>query len=230
MDVCPAFSFLNESRIIMKITPAATDFRKGRLEVVCGSMFSGKTEELMRRLKRSEYARQRVLVLKPQIDNRKSVTCIVSHDGRSRSAHPIDNSVMAIQSVVDFVDAFDVIGIDEVQFFPDEIVRVISKLVDMGKLVVTAGLDLDFRGEPFGIMPYLLSMADEVLKLKAICVVCAQDSHHTQRIINGQPARYSDPIILVGAEDFYEARCRNCFKIDQQPTILPVRQSQVESV
>ena len=79
-------------------------------------------------------------------------------------------------------------------------------------------------------MPYLLSMADEVLKLKAICVVCAQDAHHTQRIINGQPARYSDPIILVGAEDFYEARCRNCFKIDQQPTIFPVRQSQVESV
>lgn len=204
----------------MNIT-AATALKKGRLEVVCGSMFSGKTEELMRRLKRSEYARQRVLVLKPQIDNRKSVTCIVSHDGRSRAAHVIDSSVIAIQSIIDFADSFDVVGIDEVQFFPDEIVRVIGQLVEMGKQVVAAGLDLDFRGEPFGIMPYLLSIADDVLKLKAICVVCAKDAHHTQRMVNGQPARYSDPIILVGAEDFYEARCRNCFKIDQASSVLP---------
>lgn len=200
----------------------ATSAKKGRLEVVCGSMFSGKTEELMRKIKRSEYARQRVLVLKPQIDNRKSVTCIVSHDGRSRTAHALDSSDVAIQSVLEFAQSFDVIGIDEVQFFPEEIVRVICKLVEMGKHVVAAGLDLDFRGEPFGIMPYLLAIADKVLKLKAICVVCAKDAHHTQRLVNGQPAKYSDPIILVGAEDFYEARCRNCFVIDQSPKVLPV--------
>ncbi len=206
---------------------AATPIKKGRLEVVCGSMFSGKTEELMRKIKRSEYARQRVLVLKPQIDNRKSVTCIVSHDGRSRTAHALDSSDVAIQSVIEFAQAFDVIGIDEVQFFPDEIVRVIGKLIEMGKHVVAAGLDLDFRGEPFGIMPYLLAIADDVLKLKAICVVCAKDAHQTQRLVNGQPARYSDPIILVGAEDFYEARCRNCFVIDRTPSVLPVTQGLV---
>lgn len=206
---------------------AATPIKKGRLEVVCGSMFSGKTEELMRKIKRSEYARQRVLVLKPQIDNRKSVTCIVSHDGRSRMAHVLEASDVAIQSVIEFAQAFDVIGIDEVQFFPDEIVRVICKLMEMGKHVIAAGLDLDFRGEPFGIMPYLLAIADDVRKLKAICVVCTKDAHHTQRIVNGQPARFSDPIILVGAEDFYEARCRNCFVIDQTPSVLPVAQEQV---
>lgn len=204
----------------MSIT-AAHILKKGRLEIVCGSMFSGKTEELMRRLRRSEYARQRVLVLKPQIDNRKSVTCIVSHDGRSRSAHALDSSIVAIQSILDFAQSFDVIGIDEVQFFPDEIVSVILRLIEMGKLVVAAGLDLDFRGEPFGIMPYLLAVADDVLKLKAICVVCAEDAHHTQRLVNGQPARSTDPIILVGAEDFYEARCRDCFKIDKNPVVLP---------
>lgn len=200
-------------------TPKA--LKKGCLIVICGSMFSGKTEELMRRLKRAEYARQRVLVLKPQIDNRKSVTCIVSHDGRSRAAHAIDSSEIAVQSIIEFASSFDVIGIDEVQFFPDEIVRSLAKLIEMGKQVVVAGLDLDFRGEPFGIMPFLMSVADEVVKLKAICVVCANDAHHTQRIVNGQPAKSTDPIILVGAEDFYEARCRNCFAIDRSPNILP---------
>ena len=199
----------------------ASVVKKGRLEVVCGSMFSGKTEGLMSRLKRAEYARQRVLALKHQLDSRKSLTCIVSHDGRERTAHPIDNCVMAIQTIVDLANEFDIIGIDEVQFFSDDIVNVIAQLIAMGKRVIVAGLDLDFRGEPFGPMPYLMAIADDVTKLKAICVVCAHDAHHTQRIVNGQPARYNDPIILIGAQEFYEARCRDCFKIDQQPTILP---------
>ncbi len=204
--------------------------RKGRLEVICGSMFSGKTEELMRRLKRAEYARQRVLVIKNQIDNRKSLTCIVSHDGRTRTAHPVNNCSLSIQSVVDLAaDQFDVIGIDEVQFFPEEIVKVIAQLVDMGKRVIAAGLDLDFRGEPFGVIPYVLSMADEVLKLKAICVVCTQDAHHTQRLIDGNPARYDDPIILVGAQNFYEARCRDCFKIDKPARVTPAAKKQQSS-
>jgi thymidine kinase len=201
----------------MTITPAV---KKGRLEVVCGSMFSGKTEELMSRLKRAEYARQRVLSLKHQLDNRKSMTCIVSHDGRARAAYPIDNCTMSVQTIVDLADQYDVIGIDEVQFFPEEIVAVVAKLVDLGKRVIVAGLDLDFRGEPFGAMPYLLSIADEVMKLKAICVVCTKDAHHTQRLVNGEPARYNDPIILIGAQDFYEARCRDCFAIDQAPLIV----------
>ena len=195
--------------------------KKGRLEVVCGSMFSGKTEELMSKLKRAEYARQRVLALKHQLDNRKSMTCIVSHDGRARAAHPIDNCVLSIQTIIDLADQFDVIGFDEIQFFPEDIVQVVAKLVLMGKRVIAAGLDLDFRGEPFGPMPYLLAIADEVVKLKAICVVCTKDAHYTQRLVNGEPAGYNDPIILIGAQEFYEARCRDCFKIDQEPLILP---------
>ncbi|MBM3887139.1 thymidine kinase, partial [Candidatus Dependentiae bacterium] len=179
----------------------AAEVKKGRLEIVCGSMFSGKTEELMRRLKRAEYAQQRVLALKHQLDNRKSMTCIVSHDGRAHAAHPIDNCVINLQTIVDLADQYDVIGVDEVQFFPEEIVHVIAKLVSLGKRVVAAGLDLDFRGEPFGTMPYLLAIADETTKLKAICVVCAKDAHYTQRLVNGEPARYNDPIILIGAQD-----------------------------
>ena len=207
----------------------ASAVKKGRLEVICGSMFSGKTEELMSRLKRSEYARQRVLALKHQLDNRKSMTCIVSHDGRARAAHPIDNCVLSIQTIIDLADQYDVIGFDEVQFFPEEIVSVIAKLVLKGKRVIAGGLDLDFRGEPFGPMPYLMAIADDVTKLKAICVVCAKDAHYSQRLVNGEPARYNDPIILIGAQEFYEARCRDCFKIDQEAFILPAARQQAQA-
>lgn len=188
--------------------------KKGRLEVVCGSMFSGKTEELMRRVKRAEFARQNVLTLKHQLDNRKSQTCLVSHSGQEYAALPIQDDATSLKQILELATPLTtVVGIDEVQFFPAEIVEIIMQLVDRGVRVIVAGLDLDFRGEPFGIMPVLLSVADEVLKLKAICVLCSNDAHHTQRIINGSPARYDDPIILVGAADYYEARCRNCFQI-----------------
>lgn len=191
--------------------------QKGRLEVVCGSMFSGKTEELMRRLRRAEYAKQQVVTIKHHIDKRnsKAPACIVSHEGRERFAFSVGENAVSIDKILELAHKnVDVIGIDEIQFFTTEIIDIICKLIDAGKRVVVAGLDLDFRGEPFGIMPILMSIADEVVKFKAICVQCGKDAHQTQRLIDGKPARYSDPIILVGAEELYEARCRSCFQID----------------
>lgn len=193
---------------------------RGRLEVVCGSMFSGKTEELMRRLRRAEHARRGVLTIKHQIDNRSHTATIMSHDGNQRTALPLDGSSGSVDRILELAGSgIDVIGIDEVQFFPNRILEVICHLVDTGKRVIVAGLDLDFRGEPFGIMPLLLTIADEVTKLKAICIVCAKDAHYTQRIVDGQPARYDDSIILVGASELYQARCRNCYQIDKKPQL-----------
>jgi thymidine kinase len=194
---------------------------KGRLEVICGSMFSGKTEELMRRLRRAEYAKQRVLTIKHHIDKRynKAPTCIVSHEGKERFAFIINDTTSGVEKILELANnGIDVIGIDEIHFFGPHMVYVIEALVAQGKRIVLAGLDLDFRGEPFGIMPHLMAIADDVLKLKAICVCCGDDAHHTQRLVNGQPASYNDPIVLVGASDLYEARCRICFKIKRPDT------------
>lgn len=190
---------------------------KGSLEIICGSMFSGKTEELLRRLRRAEFAKQNVITLKPHIDTRKKVDFLVSHAGNSRKAEiiNIDNiSLTFLEQVID--NSIHVIGIDEVQFFPLEIVDIVMHFVRNKKRVVAAGLDLDFRGVPFSCMPTLLALADKVTKLNAICVKCGDDAFHTQRLINGKPARYDDPIILVGAEECYEARCRSCFEIEKQ--------------
>lgn len=187
---------------------------KGRLEVICGSMYSGKSEELIRRLKRAEYAKQRVFTIKPCIDNRYSENNIVSHAGRQRSACMMSDQQQDLEKILELVlDNADVIGIDEIQFFSTSILKIIDILIQEGKKVIVAGLDLDFRGEPFGIMPILMAKADEVLKLKAICVSCGKDAQHSQRLINGRPAAYDDPIILVG--DMYEARCRNCFVLSK---------------
>ncbi len=195
---------------------------KGSLEVICGSMFSGKTEELMRRLKRAEYAKQNVLTLKHYLDSRSSYTCIVSHNGQKREAFPMGGSTTKMHRIVDLANIdVNVVGVDEVQFFPKNIIDIIVRLIDMGKRVVVAGLDLDFRGEPFGIMPTLLALADNVIKLKAICVVCGKDSYHTQRLIDGIPAKYDDPILMVGASECYEARCRNCFIMDKKTDVMP---------
>ncbi|MFH1644309.1 MAG: thymidine kinase [bacterium] len=192
--------------------------KKGSLEIICGSMFSGKTEELMRRLIRTEYAKQKVLTIKHQIDKRRSQTKISSHDGKEKHAFSIDNDANSLNKILELANKnIQVVGIDEIQFFPKEIISIVKKLIDDGKKVIAAGLDMDFRGEPFGIMPTLMSLADDVTKLKAICVVCGKDAHHTQRIINGKPAKYDDPIILVGASECYEARCRDCFKIENAP-------------
>jgi thymidine kinase len=191
---------------------------KGRLEVICGSMFSGKTEELMRRLRQAEYARQVVLTIKHKIDDRNGFSYIASHDGRERLAFPVQNTLSSLEKILELAnDDVDVVGIDEIQFFPKEIIPVLCTLVERGKRVIVAGLDLDFRGEPFGVVPLLLTIADTILKLKAICVLCSKEAYQSQRMINGKPADYDDPIILVGAEEMYEARCRDCFEINRKP-------------
>jgi thymidine kinase len=191
--------------------------KKGKLEVICGSMFSGKSEELLYRLRRAEYAKKKVLTVKPAIDIRKSVSCIVCHSGGQREAMPIGSCSESPRKILGLVDAsIDVVGIDEVQFFPLEIIPVICSLLEQGKRVISAGLDLDFRGEPFGVMPSLLALADEVVKLRAICMGCGDEANFSQRLINGLPARYDDPTILVGGEECYEARCRECFEIDRK--------------
>lgn len=192
----------------------------GKLEVICGSMFSGKTEELMYRLRRAEYAKKNVVTIKHDIDNRSSYACIVSHNGVSREAQRIGSCEESVKALLNFVQTgVDVVGIDEIQFFPDAIVSILQQLVDNGIRVIVAGLDMDFRREPFSIVPTLMAMADEVVKLRAICVVCGNDANFTQRLVNGKPARYDDPIILVGGSDCYEARCRCCYKMDMKASV-----------
>ena len=201
---------------------------KGHLEVICGSMFSGKTEELMRRLNRAEYAKQNVLTIRHQIDTRKSKTAITSHDGKERMAFTIGNNVEDIDKILQLANKnIHIVGIDEIQFFPEEIVSIVCQLIENGKRVIVAGLDLDFRGEPFSIMPLILTIADKVIKLKAICVKCGKNAHHTQRIVNGKAAKYDDPIIMVGAEECYQARCRSCFEIDKSTSFATYKQVEV---
>ncbi|AXI01123.1 thymidine kinase [Sporosarcina sp. PTS2304] len=177
----------------------------GWMEVICGSMFSGKSEELIRRIRRAEFAKQKIAVFKPAIDDRYSEEAVVSHDGTSMIANPI-RKACEIPNLVS--DDFDVVAIDEAQFFDEEILEVAISLADRGFRVIVAGLDQDFRGEPFGPMPQLMAVAELVTKLQAVCTVCGSPSSRTQRLINGQPARYDDPIILVGASEAYEPRCR----------------------
>lgn len=198
----------------------------GSLEVICGPMFSGKSEELIRRLRRAEIARQQVVTFKSSLDNRSSLTHVVSHNGTQFSAHPIDTLTLIKETA--FAPHIDVIGIDEVQFFSLEIVTLLSDLIETGKRVIVAGLDLDFRGAPFGSMPLLLAIADKITKLKAICCVCGIDAHHTQRLVNGEPARFDDPTIMIGAQEAYQARCRLCYRIDKKPILgtTPYEQKQ----
>lgn len=177
----------------------------GRIEVICGSMFCGKTEELIRRVRRAVIAKQKVQVFKPGLDHRYSVEHVNSHSGQKIAAV----NVNAASEVVEVLDSdTTVVAIDEVQFFDDSIVQIVERLACQGIRVIVAGLDTDFRGEPFGPMPQLMCIAEEVTKLHAICVVCGEDASRTQRLVDGKPARYDDPIILVGAEEAYEARCR----------------------
>lgn len=190
--------------------------RWGKLEVICGSMFSGKSEELMFRLRRAEYAKKKVITIKHAIDNRKSYSCIVSHSGDKREAFPIGNCEDSLRTLMKVSDeSVDIVGIDEIQFFPPQTVNVIRRMLEEGKRIIVAGLDLDYRGEPFGIVPNLMALADEVNKLRAICMVCGDEANFSQRLINGSPAKWDDPTILVGGEECYEPRCRNCFVIDR---------------
>lgn len=188
----------------------------GSLEVICGSMFSGKSEELIRRLKRAQLAQQNVLAFKHSLDERTLSNYVVSHDGNKLKAMPIENPRM-IENLLAESENVDVIGIDEVQFFSKEVVNVICKLIEQSKRVIVAGLDLDFKQRPFGPMPLLLAIADKVTKLKAICMLCGRDAHFSQRLVDNRPAKYDDPTIMVGAQESYQARCRNCYSIDKNP-------------
>lgn len=183
------------------------------LEVIVGSMFSGKSEELIRRVKRAVIARRAVQVFKPIIDDRFGVEVVRSHDGDSFVAHPVHSSE-EIPALL--LKDTTVVGIDEVQFFDPGIVGVVRSLVAGGRRVICAGLDLDFRGEPFGPVPVLLALAERVDKLEAICVVCGEAATRTQRIVNGIPAFYDEPIIVVGAKEAYEARCRSCHEVPRR--------------
>jgi thymidine kinase len=185
--------------------------RGGWLEVVCGPMFSGKSEELIRRLRRAEIAGQRALIVKPQIDDRYDIGHVVSHAGAKMRAVAVTKP----EDIPGLADGYDVIGIDEVQFFPPEILFAIDALVERGKRVVAAGLDQDFRGLPFGSMPELLCRAELVDKLQAVCHRCGGPATMTQRLVDGLPAPVDGATIVVGALDSYEARCRACHELSE---------------
>ena len=177
----------------------------GLIEVVCGSMFSGKTDELIRRLVRATIAKQKVQVFKPAIDIRYAVEKVASHTGSTFDAVPVEKAKDILTKVATDTT---VVGLDEAQFFDADIVNVAQTLSDRGVRVIAAGLDMDFRGEPFGSMPVLMAKAESVQKLHAICMVCGDEASRTQRLVNGKPARYDEPVVIVGASELYEARCR----------------------
>ncbi len=180
--------------------------RKGRIEVICGSMFSGKTEELIRRLKRAKIAKQRVEIFKPAIDVRYSEEDVVSHDSTSVASTPVESSA----SILLFSSEADVVGIDEAQFFDNGLTDVCNQLADNGIRVIVAGLDMDYKGIPFGPMPALCAIADEVTKVHAICVKCGQLAYISHRIIN------NDKRVLLGEKDEYEPLCRECYQKTKQ--------------
>lgn len=184
--------------------------RPGWIEVICGPMFAGKSEELIRRIKRLEYAKKKTLVFKPSIDNRYSTNEVVSHSNLKAKSIAIKES----KEILDYVDSSTfAIAVDEVQFLDKDIIYLAQKLALKGIRVILGGLDTDFRGEPFPITASLMTIAEDVLKLTAICVVCGAPATKTQRIINGKPAHYADPIIKVGAAEAYEPRCRHCHQV-----------------
>lgn len=191
-----------------------TSVKKGTLEVICGPMFSGKSEELIRRLRRAKIAQQKVVSFNPHIDTRTRLHTIASHNGSSLDAITI-NDPKTIPSHISY--DVEVIGIDEVQFFSPEIVSVIFDLVESGKRVIVTGLNLDFKGVPFGTIPLFMALADTITKLSAICIICGADAYLTQRIVDGVPARYDDPVVKPGAQEAYQARCRSCHIVDKKP-------------
>jgi thymidine kinase len=183
--------------------------RGGWLEVVCGPMFSGKSEELIRRLRRAEIAGQRALIVKPRIDDRFDIGHVISHAGARMRAVAVSRP----SEIPGLVDGYDVVGVDEVQFFPREIVLVVDALVEGGMRIVASGLDQDFRGRPFGAMPQLLCRAELVDKLQAVCHRCGGPATMTQRLVDGRPAPADGATIVVGALEQYEARCRTCHEL-----------------
>lgn len=187
--------------------------QSGWLELICGGMFSGKSEELIRRVKRATYAKQEVKVFKPAIDNRYSEEAVVSHNGTSMTSHVISSSAEIWDHIS---ESTDVIAVDEVQFFGESIIGDLSSLADKGYRVIAAGLDMDFRGEPFGVVPNLMAVAESVTKAQAVCSVCGSPASRTRCLIDGKPASYDDPVILVGASESYEARCRHHHEVPKK--------------
>nr|WP_237417291.1 thymidine kinase [Halobacillus litoralis] len=199
--------------------------QSGWVELICGSMFSGKSEELIRRVRRATFGNLNVRVYKPAIDDRYKEDAVVSHNGTSVTARPVKNSLDILQHVT---DEMDVVGIDEVQFFDEHIVEVVECLADKGIRVIVAGLDTDFRGEPFGKMPDLMALSESVTKLNAICPVCGSPASRTQRLIDGKPASYDDPVILVGASESYEPRCRHHHEVPNKPRQKEIKAAYAE--
>lgn len=185
----------------------------GSVEVITGSMFSGKSDELIRRLRRARIARQKIQVFKPGVDTRSAEDKVTSHVGTEFEATPV-NDAEAILPLVG--EDTTVVGIDEAQFFDDKLAAVVQSLADRGVRTIVAGLDTDFRGEPFGPIPILMAQAERVDKLYAICMVCGDAASRTQRLINGRPARYDDPVVVVGASELYEARCRRHHQVPKE--------------
>lgn len=182
--------------------PTIVPYQTGWIEVICGSMFSGKTEELIRRLRRAQIAKQKVEILKPVIDNRYSDDYVVSHSDQRIASH----SVAKAKEILDYAAEAQVIGIDEAQFFDDQIVEVVEQLANGGKRVIVAGLDTDYRAKPFGPMPELLTIAEYITKTLAICMQCGNPASFTQRLTDAREQ------VVVGASDVYEARCRRCYE------------------
>ncbi len=191
-------------------------YRDGWIETISGCMFAGKTEELIRRIKVLEFAKKEIMVFKPVIDNRYSETRVVSHAGSSVESYIISDALEILEMIK---PTTQVVAIDEVQFFDDNICAVCNELADRGIRVMAAGLDTNFKGEPFGPMPQLMTEAEFVTKLAAVCNKCGAPATRTQRIVNGKPASYNDPIILVGAAESYEARCRHCHELPDKPKV-----------
>ncbi len=185
----------------------------GWIEVITGPMFAGKSEELLRRINRLKYAKKNFIVFKPKIDNRYSDTDVVSHEKKSYKAHPISKGMDILKYIT---RDLEVVCIDEVQFFDEGIIDVVETLANRGIRVICAGLDTDFKGDPFPVVANLLARAEIVDKLTAICAVCGKDATRTQRLIDGKPAKADGPVILVGATESYEPRCRHCHQVDRK--------------
>jgi thymidine kinase len=175
--------------------------RAGWIEVICGSMFSGKTEELIRRLNRARIARQKVEIFKPAVDTRYDETDVVSHDAKAVSSTPVENA----SQILFYAEDFEVVGIDEAQFFGEELVSVCNELAMNGKRVIVAGLDMDYLGKPFGPIPKLMATAEYVTKVHAICIRCGNLAHYSHRTVK------DDNLVVLGEKDAYEPLCRQCF-------------------
>jgi thymidine kinase len=203
--------------------------RNGEITVICGSMYAGKTEELIRRARRALYAKKRVQVFKPSIDTRYDESMVVTHMGVKHEAVPVATVAQLREKLS---PRTEVVLIEEAQFFDRELSNLATELADEGKDVIIAGLDQDFRRRPFGPMPDLLCIADEVVKLRAICVKCGETASHTYRAIDGRSAHKDDPVVLIGAIETYEARCRSCYELrgETKPTTQEKRAALVKQV